>query len=131
MLTVTVTYTDFLGESQTEELQFHLSEREVLALELELEPVGGIEGVVEKFEQDGKAFPIMALFEKVILMSYGKRSEDGRRFIKNDEVLEEFKTSAAYDQLFVDLLMTDETGKAAIKFFEGVVPTQNKAKATQ
>ena len=37
-------------------------------------------------------------------LSYGLRSEDGSRFIQNEKVLEQFKSSAAYDQLIQDFI---------------------------
>jgi hypothetical protein len=47
------------------------------------------------------------------------RSEDGKRFIKNDQLREEFTQTAAYDALFMELA-TDED--AAANFIQGILP---------
>jgi len=52
---------------------------------------------------------IMAqLLDKLVCMSYGKRSEDGSRFIKNEETLRDWKESMAYDA-FIEKMMSNTT----------------------
>jgi len=46
-------------------------------------------------------------------------SDDGRRFIKTDELREEFFQMPAYDALFMELMM--DTDKAAL-FVRGIIP---------
>ena len=53
------------------------------------------------------------------MKSYGKRSDNGRTFIKNDTVREEFLGTEAYSSLFMELITnTDEL----VRFFNGIVP---------
>ena len=68
-------------------------------------------------EQDGKR--IIELFKDLVLRSYGKKSDDGRRFIKSQELREDFAQTEAYSDLFMELA-TD--ADAAAKFVNGIVP---------
>lgn len=117
MLKRQVTYTDFNDEQQTEELSFHLSKAELIEMELSME--GGVQKHLETIiaTDDGKA--IMEAFKEIILRSYGVRSPDGKRFIKNDQIREEFLSSEAYSELFMSLV-TDPA--AAADFVNGILP---------
>ena len=53
------------------------------------------------------------------MSAYGQRSEDGRRFTKNQTLRDEFESTEAYSVLFMEL-MTD-TG-AAVDFINSVIP---------
>ena len=59
------------------------------------------------------------LFKEILLKSYGKKSPDGRLFMKNDEIRAEFEASPVYDELYMKLF-TDEN--AAADFVNGVIP---------
>jgi hypothetical protein len=117
LLKKTITYEDFNGEVTSEDLFFHLSKAELVELEMSHE--GGLSASLQKIvdAQDGKA--IIAEFKSIILNSYGKKSEDGRRFIKNQALREEFESSEAYSTLFMELVTDTD---AAIEFINGVIP---------
>ena len=59
------------------------------------------------------------MFKEIILASYGVRSEDGKRFMKSEKAKEEFESSEAFVELFMELA-TDE--KAAADFVNGLIP---------
>ena len=67
--------------------------------------------------EDGKS--IIAEFKNIILGAYGKRSEDGKRFIKNQALREEFESTEAYSTLFMELVTDAEV---AAEFINGVIP---------
>jgi hypothetical protein len=52
-------------------------------------------------------------------LAYGKRSEDGKRFVKNANVREEFESSEAYSALFMELVTDTDS---AIEFINGIIP---------
>ena len=62
----------------------------------------------------------MKFFKDIFLNSYGIKSPDGRRFIKNDEVKTDFEQTEAYSQLFMELV-TDADKMA--DFIKGVIPS--------
>lgn len=117
MLKKSVTYTDFNGEEVTEDFFFHLSKAELV--ELEMSHHGGLSEALKKIiaSEDGKS--IIAEFKKIILGSYGKRSDDGKRFIKSQELRDEFESTEAYSTLFMELVTNTES---AVEFINGIIP---------
>ena len=117
MLKKTITYTDFNGDTVTEDHYFHLSKADLV--EMEVSHQGGMHDYLQQIvkSNDGKA--IISVFKELILSAYGERSEDGKRFIKSPVLSEEFGTSEAYSALFMELC-TD--AKAAAEFVNGIVP---------
>lgn len=117
MLKRSITYEDFNGEQQTEEFYFNLSKSELVELEAGYE--GGLEAAIRRIAAANDNAGLIREFKRIILASYGVRSEDGRRFVKNEQLREEFTQTAAYDALFFELA-TDEA--AATQFIKGVLP---------
>lgn len=117
MLKKTITYEDFNGETASEDFFFHLSKAELVELELSHE--GGLSESLQKIvdAEDGKA--IVAEFKNIILGSYGQKSPDGKRFVKNATIREEFESSEAYSTLFMELVTNTD---AAIEFVNGIIP---------
>lgn len=118
MLKKTITYTDFNGDEVSEDHFFHLSKAELV--KLELSHTGGLSASLQRIvaAEDGKE--IIKEFENIILTSYGKRSDDGKRFIKNETIREEFKSSEAYSTLFMELVTNTDS---AVEFVNGIVPS--------
>ena len=55
------------------------------------------------------------LLDKLVDLAYGKRSPDGSRFIKNDEVLREWKESMAYDAFVEKMIYNPKEMQAFIE----------------
>lgn len=117
MLKKTITFTDYNGTQRTEDFWFNLTKAEVL--EMELMTKGGLESYITKIVSTQDIPSLVKYFKKLILQSYGEKSDDGRRFIKSKELTEEFKQTEAYSNLFMELA-TD--ADAAAKFVNGIVP---------
>lgn len=117
MIVKTITYTDYNGNQRTEDFYFHLSKAEVA--EMELSVPGGLANYLKKIVADQDVPKIIEAFKQIILKSYGVKSEDGKKFIKNQEVLNEFIQSEAYSELFIELLKNAEM---ATSFINGVIP---------
>jgi len=126
VLKKTITYEDFNGETVSEDFFFHLSKAELI--ELEMSHKGGLSAALQRIveSEDGKG--IIAEFKNIILSSYGKKSEDGKRFIKNQQLREEFESSEAYSELFMELVTNTDS---AIEFVNGVVPTDMAQEAAR
>ena len=120
MLKKAITYTDYNGVVRTEDFYFNLSRAEVT--ELQLSEKGGYDKMIENIvnAEDNKA--IFENFKKIILKSYGIKSEDGRRFIKSEQLSEEFSQTEAFVELIFGLA-SDEN--AAAEFIKGVIPQSN------
>lgn len=129
MIKKTIQYTNFNGEEETEDFFFHLSKAELV--ELEASTPGGLSATLERIQQSDDGNAIIAEFKKIILMSYGQKSSNGKRFVKTKELREDFESSEAYSALFMSLI-TDEV--AATEFMNGIIPadlTADMAKVTQ
>lgn len=117
MLKKTVTYVDFNENERTEDHYFNLTEAELTEMELSLN--GGLSQLLEKILQENDHKQIIEYFKKIVLMAYGKKSLDGRQFVKNDEIRQEFASTAAYSEIFMELA-TD--ADAASAFVNGIMP---------
>ena len=113
----TVAYEDFDGNQRTEDHYFNLTEAEITEMELSLN--GGLSQLLEKILQENDNRQIIEYFKKIVLMSYGKKSLDGRQFVKNDAIREEFASTVAYSEIFMELA-TDADAAAA--FINGIMP---------
>lgn len=122
MLKKTITYTDYNDVERTEDFYFNLTKAEILELELSTE--GGLEQMIQKIVAAQDLPALSKYFKKIILMSYGEKSPDGKRFIKNDKLSEEFSQTEAFSQLYIELA-TDDI--AAAEFINGIVPNEYAA----
>lgn len=123
MLKKTIKYVDFDGNERTEDFHFNLTKVEVT--ELSVSKKEGLETYVKRIVDAKDNGEIFNTFKQIIMMAYGEKSPDGRRFIKKDhgeKLADAFVETAAFDQLITDLL-SDETGKAASDFIQGILPT--------
>ena len=117
MIVKNITYVDYDENERTEPFYFNLSRAEVT--EMELSHDGGLTGVIERIiaEQDQKR--IIELFKDLILKSFGVKSPDGKRFVKSQELRDDFMQTEAYSDLFMELA-TDADSAAA--FIKGIMP---------
>lgn len=117
MIKKTISYVDYDGNNRTEDFYFNLTKAEVM--EMEMMTDGGLQKMIEKIIQTSDTKKIIEIFKSIILKSYGEKSPDGRRFIKNDELRDAFSQTEAYSNLFMELA-TD--ADKATEFVNGVIP---------
>ena len=113
----TITYPDYNGQEIKEDFYFNLTKAEILEMQLEKEG-----GLAEKIQSivDSKNVPeLIKIFKELILRSYGKKSDDGKRFIKSPELSREFTQTEAYSELFMELATDSD---AASAFINGIIP---------
>lgn len=123
MLKKTVTYIDFDGNERTEDFFFNLTEQEIAEMELSTE--GGLGNFINKAVAAKSQVELIDLFKKLILAAYGVKSADGRRFVKNDAVREDFMSTQAFSDIYMELVQDADKASA---FFNGIVPKEkNKA----
>ena len=125
MLKKTITYTDYDGNERTEDVYYNISKAELTELQFSVK--GGLKNILEKAVKEKDGPTIMQLSKEIVLKAYGVKSNDGRRFMKSEEITKEFAETEAYVNLFMELA-TDE--KAAIAFAEGVMPKFDEANVT-
>ena len=117
MIKETITYVDYNGTERKEDFYFNLTKAEIM--EMEMSTKGGLAEMIQRIVAAQDQPAIIKIFKDLIMKSYGVKSADGKRFIKNDEILDEFIQTEAFSQLFMELA-TDADAAAA--FVNGIVP---------
>lgn len=117
MYKVTETYEDFNGVSRTEDFFFNLTTAELT--KMELDENGGLAGMLQIIVNKKDIPRLIKIFETIVDSSYGVKSPDGRKFMKSPDILEDFKSTNAYSQIFTRFA-TDE--KFTSEFINNVIP---------
>lgn len=117
MLKKTMTYTDYDGNSRTETFYFNLTRAEVARMELSTS--GGMSEMIDRIIEAQDRPSLITVFEELIQKSYGVKTPDGRGFTKKKEDLDNFMSTEAYSDLYMELV-TD--AKKAAEFFNGIMP---------
>ena len=117
MLKKTVTYVDYNGMERTEDFYFNLSKAEVAEMELSVE--GGFSKMLEEIVASKDNVRIVNLFKQMVLKAYGEKSQDGRRFVKSEEISQAFAQTEAYREIFMELALNTD---AAAAFVNGIMP---------
>lgn len=121
MIKRTVTYEDYNGEKRTESFYFHYTEAEILDMEMSEE--GSFADRIQRIIDAKDKTALMKLIKKFVIDAYGVKSEDGKRFMKNEEVKAAFLECPAYSDIFMDMVTNDEI---AAEFVNGVIPNTMK-----
>ena len=123
MIKKTVEYTDFDGNKRKEDFYFHLTEAEVADWELSVE--GGLSKRLVNIIKSNDVRKIIPIYKEILIKSYGVKSADGRRFIKNDEVRDDFVQTQAFSDLYMKLATDAEEGS---NFIKGIMPAIDESK---
>lgn len=124
MLKKTITYTDYDGLERTEEFRFNLTKAELV--DMELTTAGTFSETMKRIIAEKDIIRIAKLFKELLLKSYGVKSDDGKRFVKSQELSEAFSQTEAYSDLYIELLSNPEE---AAKFFAEVAPKVDEVSA--
>jgi hypothetical protein len=116
MLTRTIEFEDIDGKKVVEEFHFHVSRTDMIDLLIE-KPEMEAKLTTMAESMDGRS--IIGLLKEFIFLSVGKRPANGRQFIKNQEITDDFRYSGAYDSLLWELTNNPEM---ANEFLEGIFP---------
>ena len=117
MLKKTITYTDYNDVTRTEDFYFNLSKAELM--EMEMSTSGGLAEMIKEIVAAQDTPSIIKIFKELILKAYGKKSSDGKRIVKSEEISNAFAQTEAFSDLFMELA-TD--ADAASAFVNGIIP---------
>ena len=126
MLKKLITYTDLNGVERTEEFYFNLTKPEVIKMQGSVK--GGYDVRLKGIAAELSGAAIIEFFEDLIMRSYGEKSEDGRRFMKSEEISKAFMETPAYEVLFEELITDDN---AAADFVNAIMPPDVTKKALE
>jgi hypothetical protein len=118
MLKRSISYKDFNDVDCVDIFYFNISKPELIELEVKYEH--GLTSMIQRIIEQKDHKELIKLFKELVLLAHGQKSPDGKRFIKSDQLREEFSQTAAYNALFVELATNDE---AAANFLKGALPT--------
>ena len=114
----TIEFTDYNDVVRKEDHYFHLNKAEVIKW-LTTSGDYTLDKVLERLSTERNAKKIMEIFEDLIHRSYGRKSLDGRKFEKTEEIWNDFYQTEAYSVLFTELV-TD--AKKAADFVNRIIP---------
>jgi hypothetical protein len=125
MLKKSITYTDYNGVEQTEDVYFNLTKVECAELEYSMEAGMSLSSFVSTLISTKDMGAILATIKKIVLTAYGVKSPDGKRFIKSDQLSAEFAQTIPYETIYWELVT--EPDKAA-DFIAGILPSDIRGK---
>lgn len=123
MLVKTITYTDFLGQTRTEDFYFNYSKSDVNRLVMSTKE--GLMEFLKRITREEDRTKMFGFIEEFILKAYGEISPDGRQFIKNEELSTGFKQTNAYAELIDELINGGD--QAFSDFIKAVIPKEETA----
>lgn len=126
MLKQPITYTDYNGETVTENFYFNLTKAELFKMEVTADG-NSLQDHLKKVAESNNGQMIIDTFESILKQAYGVRSVDGKRFMKSPQLWEEFTQTAAYSEFFFAISTDAEKASA---FINGIVPADLNSKAT-
>ena len=112
-------YTGYDGKPKKDTFFFNLNEAELY--EIDLSSIHGFTGLMNKLLKEERTDKIVEYFKNIILNSVGVISPDGRKFIKNEEIKDDFYRSKAYSMLFVELV---SSGEKLSEFLKAAIPEE-------
>ena len=125
----TITYTDYNGVERTEDFYFNLTKAELRRRNYSTK--GGFQEYVNKIINEKNSKELEHLFENLILESFGVKSEDGRRFIKSEELKKEFSETEAFSELYMELAGDENAASAFVNGILPKIPETNKSAPLQ
>lgn len=117
MIKKRIKYKDFDGVEREEDFYFNLTKTELV--KWNYSESGGLEEAVKKIIDTKDAKELLKIYDKIITMSYGVKSPDGKKFVKSEEIANDFKDTNAYDVMFIEYLSHPESFNA---FIDGIMP---------
>ncbi len=118
MIEKIIKYKNYNGQEKSRRCLFHLNTAEVTEW-LSTDGDYGLDDRLNQILEERNGAETIDIFKDLIARSYGEKSLDGETFLKTPDITNRFICSAAYPELFNELL-TD--AKKAAEFFVGILP---------
>ncbi|QFG08721.1 hypothetical protein PBI_INGRID_46 [Arthrobacter phage Ingrid] len=130
MIKKTLTFKNFRNETETESFYFNMSEGELTKMQVAAidQKTESFSDKLDKISKGLQGKELVEVIDDLVLRSYGVKSTDGKRFVKNPELLEEFTSSGAYSVLITELFSLEGS---LTEFINGVVPEDLIQKSKQ
>jgi len=126
MIVKTIDFENFNGQQEKKQFHFNLSKGELVEIQLNAisEETDSLQDKIQKIIDTRNGREIIKLTKEIVDMSYGEKSADGTRFIKEDDegrlLVRRFKTTNAYSELIFEL---STNADVLADFIKGLLPT--------
>jgi hypothetical protein len=117
MLKKVIKYTDLEGNPVEDEFYFHLSINDLL--QWTEETGDGLLAELEAVAKTDHAPTVLATFRKILARSVGRKSDDGKAFLRDPATTSSFINSDAYSSLLFEMLAD---ANSAAEFVNKVIP---------
>ena len=104
MYKITKKYEDFLGRDHEESFRFNINESEMLDMVRDDPSFNPDYLLTLTQEPNGNGLKLIDVIRKLLVLSYGEMSDDGKRFIKDDDKTLDFIHSRAYEEILHDFI---------------------------
>ena len=102
-----ITYTDYDGVQHTDKFYFNISQAELR--EMDASETGGLTKRLQEIVDANETADIFKRVKSIILKAYGRKSPDGKRFIKSPEMSQEFEQTEAYSELIMEFMQNPKS----------------------
>lgn len=120
MIKKTLTYEDYNGNKVTKDFWFHINKAEAAKFRFSKDGTDIVDGLSKIMSAENMNVRyILDMFEDLVRMGIGRKSEDGSRFQKSDEIAAELFETEAYSEIFGEMI---EDADFAAKFISGMLP---------
>ncbi len=116
MVTKTVKYTDYNGTEREETIYFNLNKAEILEIAMKSTKS---DVPFDHIVDTADVASLSMFFKDILLSAYGVKSADGRRFVKSQELRDEFVQTEAFSVIFTELAFDPDKMKT---FIEALIP---------
>lgn len=113
MLKKEFTYVDYNGNTQNEVAYFNMTKAEIAAMQVKMD--GKFIDYLQDLVAGEHIEKLFAIFRDLVLDSYGKKSDDGKRFIKSAELRADFEASIPFSDMLIDLISSADNMSAFTK----------------
>lgn len=100
MYKITKKYEDFRGNDREESFYFNITESEMVDM-IKGDPSFNSDYLIY-LTKEPSGLAMMEVMRKLIVLSYGELSEDGKHFRKDDQTTKDFIQSKAYEEILND-----------------------------
>lgn len=121
MFKISQKYDTFLGNEVEETFRFNFTETELLKLAEKDELFNA--DILAAIIQSENTLEMYKMIRKLVLLSYGVLSEDGKHFRKTDQIRDDFEQSAAFDPI-IDRLVGGSDTNFISEFIVGIFPSK-------
>jgi hypothetical protein len=125
MLKKTIAFTDVDGNAASETHYFNLTTADLV--KMQLREGEGFQDYLTRIVESGDGQAIIDTFEKILRLSYGIRTAEGK-FVKPAGAFDEFMASEAYSELFMEICTN---AKKSAEFISAIMPNDLAVKVEQ